>query len=223
MGHVMDEKYDRFETLRLLPGHGVQLDFDGYTQDRAKSILVGYNVMGLGQGIIVTTPVANGAPISFKVDSELTVRLFVPHLSCACAFRTKIKHISRAPYSYLHLAIPEQMVLGEVRSTVRAKVKLPTAVYCGEQMKKHYSGSIQDLSLGGARVVGKMLPLAAGDEIRLSAQVVIGDIERLLSLHGVVRSVSGEDNETILGIQFTNLNDDAKLALFGFVMSNMYK
>jgi hypothetical protein len=77
--------------------------------------------------------------------------------------------------------------------------------------------------MGGARVVGKMLPLAAGDEVRLSAQVVIGDIERLLSLHGVVRSVTGEDNETILGIQFTDLNDDAKLALFGFVMSNMYK
>ena len=60
-----------------------------------------------------------------------------------------------------------------------------------------------------------MLPLAADDEVRLSAQVVIGDIER----HGVVRSVSGEDNETILGIQFTNLGDDAKLALYGYVMS----
>ena len=48
----------------------MQLDFDGYTQDRAKSLLVGYNVVGLGQGIIVTTPVANGAPISFKVGQR---------------------------------------------------------------------------------------------------------------------------------------------------------
>lgn len=32
-------KCERFEELRLLPGHSMQLDFDGYNQDRVKSLL----------------------------------------------------------------------------------------------------------------------------------------------------------------------------------------
>lgn len=221
----MEGKYDRFESLRLLPGHNIQLDFDGSLQDRAKSVLIGYNVYGTGQSIIVTTPYANGSPLSFKVGAELTVRLFVPHLSCACAFRTEVLHISRAPYSLIYLSIPQKMIMGEVRSSVRAKVKLTAVVYCGEDFSKQYAASIQDMSLGGARLTSKMLPVAIGDRVRFITQVRISDIDRLLTLHAQVRSVTSDGNHSdiTVGVQFVDLNEDSKIALYAYVMSNMYQ
>lgn len=223
----MEGKYERFESLRLLPGHTVQLDFDGSIQDRAKSFLIGYNAIGSGQGIIVTTPAVNGAPLSFKVGAELTVRMFVPHLSCACAFRTEVSHISRAPYSHIYLSMPDKMIMGEVRSSVRAKVKLTAVVYCGLDMQKQYATSIQDMSLGGARLVSKMLPVSVGDTIRVTTKVKVSDVERLLTLNSLVRSVTSDsasaNNEVTVGVQFVDLDEDAKITLYAFVMSNMYQ
>ncbi|WP_225675921.1 hypothetical protein [Thalassolituus marinus] len=55
-----EPRQTRFEDLKLLPGQPLQLDFEGYSSDRDRSLLVGYRA---GQGIIVTTPIVNGSPL----------------------------------------------------------------------------------------------------------------------------------------------------------------
>ena len=47
----MEEKSPRFEDLRLLPGQPLQLDFDGYSTERDKSILLGFRS---GHSLMVT-------------------------------------------------------------------------------------------------------------------------------------------------------------------------
>ena len=125
----MDDKAVRFEDLHLLPGHKLQIAFDGYVNERDRSILLGYRH---NNSLMITTPTVNGNPITLKMGASLTVRSFVPHKGCACAFRSEVLHISRAPYPHLHLSMPTEVILGEVRSSARAKVALPATVSCGD-------------------------------------------------------------------------------------------
>lgn len=215
-----EQKQNRFEDLRLLPGQPLQLDFEGYTSDRDRSSLIGYRP---GQGIIVTTPLVNGTPMVLKLGTPLAVRLFATQMNCACAFRTAITHISRAPYPHLHLAMPTELVLGEVRSSVRAKVALICSVYYGDGLQQKSSAKIRDLSLGGARLQAKTLPVTAGDEVRLTAQLSVSGIERIVTLEGVVRSVTNDNDGTQVGLQFNSINDSDRITLHAFVLSNIYR
>lgn len=215
-----EQKQNRFEDLRLLPGQPLQLDFEGYTSDRDRSSLIGYRP---GQGIIVTTPLVNGTPMVLKLGTPLAVRLFATQMNCACAFRTTITHISRAPYPHLHLAMPSELVLGEVRSSVRAKVALICSVYYGDGLQQKSSAKIRDLSLGGARLQAKTLPVTAGDEVRLTAQLSVSGIERIVTLEGVVRSVTNDNDGTQVGLQFNSISDSDRITLHAFVLSNIYR
>ena len=49
--------------------------------------------------IIVTTPIINGSPMTLKLGMKLAVRLFAQQVNSACAFRSEILHVSRAPYA----------------------------------------------------------------------------------------------------------------------------
>lgn len=215
----MEEKRTRFEDLRLLPGQPLQLDFDGYTSDRDKAVLIGYRA---NQGIIVSTPIVNGSPMALKLGAGLTVRLFATQMNCACAFRAEVVHISRAPYSHLHLAMPDNLVLGEVRSSVRARVTLTTSVYYGENLSKKGAAMVRDLSLGGARLHAKMLPVMNGDELQLLAQVSVSGVQRIITLNAVVRSITQEEGGVGLGVQFVSMSDSDRITLHAFVLSNIH-
>lgn len=216
----MDEQSTRFEDLRLLPGQVLQLDFDGYTSDRDKSVLIGYRS---GQGIIVSTPIVNGSPMVLKLGAALTVRFFAPQMNCACAFRTEVVHISRAPYSHLHLAMPDNLVLGSVRNSVRAKVSLVCSVHYGDEFAQSASVLVRDLSLGGARLQSKMLPVLAGDPVEINLQLTVLDVKRTMTLAGIVRSVGQDAGGVAVGVQFTDISDENRIALYAYVLSNVHK
>ncbi|UXD86749.1 flagellar brake protein [Thalassolituus hydrocarboniclasticus] len=216
----MEEKHTRFEDLRLMPGQPLQLDFEGYTSERDRSVLIGYRA---GQSIIVTTPLVNGSPMVLKLGASLAVRLFATQMNCACAFRTEIIHISRAPYPHLHLAMPGSMVLGEVRSSVRAKVSLIASVHYGENFSQKCSAMIKDLSLGGARLEAKMLPVEVGETIQLTAQVAVSGIERIIKLDAIVRAITKETGGVGVGLQFQTMSDSDRITLHAYVLSNIHR
>jgi len=216
---VADQKNTRFEELRLLPGQALQLEIEGYTNDRDRSVLVGYRS---GYGLIVTTPMSNGTPMSLKLGTPLNVRLFATQMNCACAFHSEIVHISRAPYPHLHLAQPTRLELGEVRSSVRANVKLIASVHFGQDLLQQTSAIISDLSLGGARLSGRNLPVMAEEKISVSAQLMISGVERVVTLNGIVRSVHTEGQNTRVGVQFLDISDTDKISLQAYVLSHIY-
>src|SRR5690554_8109059 len=113
----MDDKKKKpgqFEVLHLLPGHKRQIAFDGFTNERERYVLLGYRQH---HSLMVTTPTINGNPISLNVGATLTVRSFIAHKGAAFAFRTEDLHIFRRPYPQVHLAMPAEVVLGEIRSS----------------------------------------------------------------------------------------------------------
>jgi c-di-GMP-binding flagellar brake protein YcgR len=212
----MDGKPQRFEDLKLLPGQALQLEFDGYSNERDRALLVGYMP---GRSIIVSTPVKNGSPLSLKNGMSLAVRFFATQINSACAFKTEIVHVSRAPFAHLHLAIPKELVLGEVRSSVRANVKLICSVMYGADCNNKTASKITDLSLGGARLECASLPVEEGQELRITAQLTVSGIDRIITLVAITRSVNVEEKTVSVGVQFTDMSDSDRIMLHAYVLS----
>jgi c-di-GMP-binding flagellar brake protein YcgR len=215
----MEEPTPRFEDLRLLPGQPLQLEFDGYGAPRDKSMLIGYRA---GHSLIVSTPLNSGLASLLKQGVGLAVRLFANQTNCACAFRTEVLHIARAPYPHLYLAMPQHLKLGEVRSSVRAKVALISAVHYAEGFSQKTAAMVKDISLGGCRIHSRNLPLAVGDVIKLTAQICISGIERIVSLDAHVRSRQDDDDGVVAGVQFADMSDLDRITLHAFVLSNIH-
>lgn len=216
---LTEEKHTRFEDLRLLPGQTLQLDFNGYTSERDRATLLGYRS---GHSIIVSMPMINGLPMPLKVGAGLAVRLFAPQQNCACAFRTEVLHIARTPYPHLHLALPERLALGEVRSSVRAKVSLISSVHYGDGFTNKTASLVKDISLGGCCLNSRALPVEVGDTIRLTAQISVSGIERIVSLDAQVRSQQEDDAGSVAGVQFINMSDSDRITLHAYVLSNIH-
>jgi c-di-GMP-binding flagellar brake protein YcgR len=208
-----------FMGLKLMPGQVFQLEFEGYTSDRDRSLLIGYR---RNESLMATTPIINGAPVNVKIGEEVKVRFFANHLGCACAFKTEVIFISKSPYPHIHFKIPETVITGEVRNSVRASVYVVTEVeYLLNGETKSTTAKIIDLSLHGAGVVGKTFDFQENDTILLIFTVVIAGLECKIELKSIVRSLQQTDKGLSAGLQFQDVSDSEKIALQAFVLSRM--
>lgn len=214
----MSDKNPSFESLKLLPGQPMQLELDGYTDERDRCTLVGYRP---GKSIIVTTPIVNGHPITVKLDTGVNVRLFANKINGACAFRTHVIHVSVAPFPHLHLAMPDQLFLGEVRKAVRAKVSIhATLVFEGERS----SAEIIDLSTDGGRVKTRAQAFEVGEHLTVVTKLNLGAVEKVIRLQAIVRSfVLDDKNGTCnIGLQWRGLEENDAIALQAYVLNQLH-
>ena len=210
-----------FESLKLLPGQALSLEFGGVEGQRDKSLLVGYRA---GRSIIITTPTKNGIAASFKPKTKLKVRLFFNQINGACGFETVIQHVSVIPFPHLHLAVPTALYIGEVRKAIRARVHtISTVMLRNSTTKKSISAVIDDLSDHGARIHSKHLELDVLDEIDMVFKVKISNIEKMISVSAIVRSVTAEDEKGhYYGLQFLDVSEPETIAMHAYVLSNLH-
>lgn len=216
----MDDINRRFENLNLVPGHSLQIAIDGYGNERGKSLLVGYLPK---HSIVVTAPMIAGVPNLLGLETQLTVRMFVPRIGSVCAFRSKVIHVGRQPYPHLHLAMPKDIVVGEVRRSVRAEVSLPGVAYFGQDFAQQHSVTLNDLSVGGSllEVTEPLVPI--GEPIRLVTHITVENVERELSIEARVRAADYHSSKKTVSVQFTQLDDNDRIALYAFVMQKLYQ
>lgn len=207
-----------FDSLQLLPGQPLQLEIEGYTNERDRSVLVGYRP---GKSIIVTTPVVHGHPITLKLETAINVRLFANKINGACAFKTHVIHVSISPFPHLHLAMPNKLYLGEVRKFLRARVNIhATLVFEGERS----SGEIIDLSIAGGRLRTRAQAFENGEKVSVITKLDLGVTEKVMRLQGIVRSFVLDDQRgtCTLGLQWLKPEDSDIIALQAFVLSKMH-
>lgn len=215
----MTDKNTTFESLQLLPGQPLQLEIDGYSNDRDRSVLVGYRK---GKSIIITTPLVNGHPITVKLDTGLNVRLFANKINGACAFRSHIIHVSVAPFPHLHLAMPDQLFIGEVRNSIRAKVSVhATLVFEGERS----SAEIIDLSTDGGRIRTRAQAIDPGETLSVITKLKLGAFDKVIRLQAIVRSfVLDEQRGTCtLGLQWQEITENDSIALQAYVLARLHQ
>ncbi len=215
----MTERAIDFIDLKLIPGQVLQLEFEGYTAERDRSQLIGYR---RNESLIVTTPIVNGLPTNVKNGEVVNVRFFAGRLGCACAFKTEVIYASKSPYPHIHLKIPETVITGEVRDSVRANVEVVSEIeYSMGAETKSTTGKIIDLSIHGAGIIGKTFEFEVNDSVLLVFKISIADLEYKIKVKSIVRSINEIDKGLSVGLQFEDVPDTEKIALQAFVLSNV--
>ncbi|MEH6649009.1 MAG: flagellar brake protein [Motiliproteus sp.] len=212
----------QFTDLQLQPGQVLQLELEGYQEEqRYRSSLLGYRI---GHSLMVTAPAQNGLTVPGLLDTKLKARLFSNHLNGACAFESKVLHLARHPYPYLHLSMPDKLYLGEVRKSVRADVNIiSSALHSdGLQSVKH-TVCIIDLSTDGARITSKSLNADTGEQISLITKLKVSGVERIIQLTAIVRSVSSNNGKQLFGLQFIEMGESDRVMIHACVLSSLYK
>jgi len=216
----MEGRNIEFMDLKLIPGQVLQLEFEGYTSDRDRSVLIGYR---RGASLLVTTPIINGVQASVKSGEKVNVRFFAGRMSCACAFQTEVLSVSKAPYPHIHLKIPEEVITGEVRGSVRADVEVVSKIdYFIKSEPKNTTAKIVDLSMDGARMIGRSFDFENGLDLLLTFQIDITGLEHELTIKSRVRSLQEIENGMAVGLQFEDVPTQDKIALQAFVLSKVH-
>jgi hypothetical protein len=215
---MVDKKVD-FIDLKLVPGQVFQLEFEGYTSERVKATLIGYRRNG---SLIVTTPIVQGVLANVTSGEKVTIRFFSGRMSSACAFQTEVIYASKSPYPHIHLKLPDKVLIGEVRKGVRAGVEVVTKVnYVTDLEPMTTSAKIVDLSMNGARMVGRTFGFAVESDILLDFDIAVSGIELGLKIKAKVRSISPLEKGFAVGLQFEEVPANEKIALQAFVLSKI--
>jgi hypothetical protein len=215
----MEDKKVDFVDLKLVPGQVFQLEFEGYTSERVKATLIGYRRNG---SLIVTTPIVQGVLANVKSDEKVTIRFFSGRMSSACAFQTEVIYASKSPYPHIHLKLPDKILIGEVRKGVRAGVEVITKVnYVTDVGPNTTSAKIVDLSMSGARMVGRTFGFVVESDILLDFDIDVSGIELGLKIKAKVRSISPLEQGFAIGLQFEEVPANEKIALQAFVLSKI--
>lgn len=215
----MEDKIQRFEDLLLLPGHNMQLAIDGYSSERGKTMLLGHLAK---HSIMITAPLVAGIPTILNVGTGVTVRMFVPRIGSVCAFQSEVTYAARRPFAHLYLQMPKDIVIGEVRRSVRANVSLAGNVYTGKNFTDKHSVVLSDLSVGGSCLIVDE-PLVPIDEIvHLHTRVVVEGIVKELKIEAVVRAADYHDDKKTVSLQFTRMSEGDRIALYAYVMTHVH-
>lgn len=207
-----------FSDLKLLPGTKLDIRSEQYTVLKGFGSYVGFQ----GKNIVVTTPFNNGKPVPCKPNTQVVIRFFVNHLNCACAFRSEITHTSTLPFPHLFIAAPEEMEIGEVRSSVRANVNLSCKVTSHAEYRKPNQPAILDnLSVQGAKVLSKGFIGDEGEEVTITTTLAVLDMKKMVYVKGIIRSSADFEGKFSYGIQFVDIDQTVKLLVYAYVMSQI--
>ncbi|TCS73895.1 c-di-GMP-binding flagellar brake protein YcgR [Sulfuritortus calidifontis] len=213
-----------FEDLKLAPGEVVQLQpLAAGAKETYKVRLVGYSK---GHSILISVPEAGGKLLPISDGQIFNVRVFSGLV--IGSFTAKVLKVLFAPYPYLHLSYPNGVQTMRLRKAMRAAVELEATVYDKEGGSPLATGLINDISVGGARL---LLGKAVGDKERtlvVGFKAHVGEIEESVQVTAVVRSVvadTGPDGQprNVYGLQFENLNQHQQLFLMNLVYKLIYK
>lgn len=209
-----------FMELRLVPGQLFQLEFENYTGQRDKSVLIGYRRNG---SLIVTLPMSNGMPAMVKSGDSVKVRFFAGTKSSACAFQSEVIYASKSPYPHLHLKLPDFVFIEEVRRSVRAEVEVVAQIeYFMGQEPKNTTAKIVDLSMNGARMIGRTFEFKVDTDIMLTFKIDVTGIEYEMTVKARVRSLNEIEKGIGVGLQFEDVPPSDKIALQAFVLSKIH-
>lgn len=216
-----------FEDLNLLPGQPFIIELDSYGAFRDKSLYIG---MKHNASLLITTPIVNGSSVPVHVGQHLTIRFFANHTNCACAFRSEVQHISKHPFGHLYIAIPEQLEIGEVRNSKRAKVRIKAQLVfnkedAGNTDKRKQTCEVIDLSVNGAKLESNEPIGRNGVMATLIMKLKLHEISKVIRVETEIKSLTHDDRRNVFraGLQFRSLNEGDRLMLYAFVYAHLFE
>ncbi len=214
-----------FENLKLVPGEAMQVQHLAATTKETYNVrLLGY---AKGRSVMTTLPEAGGKLMHVTDGQIFAVRAFSGLV--IGTFSAKVLKVQHSPYPYMHLAYPANGVQTmRLRKAMRATVDLETAVFDKEGGNIVATGIIDDISVGGARMLISKPVGRKGQIINIGFKVQLGEIEEWLKTTATVRAVQAETGDdgmprNTYGLQFENLTREQHLLIMNLVYKLTYK
>ncbi len=182
------------------------------------------------RSVLVSSPLRDGNEVLLDKDSSVAIRLLVGKQ--VCAFETRVIYRSIQPYSYYHLAYPEEITALQIRNSERVTTNIEAQIdsdfdIVGEWPKPAY---IDNLSKTGARMSSPFSLGEKGHELLVSFELSASGVTKRICLPSVIRNIElntdeevGEEGRYVVGIQFVNLTDEQVLTLSSYIYENEYR
>ena len=212
-----------FDEIKLDIGDTLQLQTQSDSgQSRYYVKLIGYLQ---GKSILVTTPTQDGKVLLMREGQSFVVRMFSG--KSVFAFGATIFKVANVPFPHLHLTYPNSVRGLVVRRGARARDNQIAAVVGGDG--RTHAASIDDQSMGGAMLTGKSPMGVKDDRLTIKFRVVVSDVEQLLTIPAVLRSVhasaatEGVAPQVQHGVQFEDLPHAEQVVLSAFVYRILFE
>lgn len=207
------------EILNLKVGDSIQVNLHSDQNDTRYIVrLIGYLP---GVSMLIGTPRANGNTLLMREGQQMTIRLLTG--STVYGFESRVMRVCNTPFPYLHVAFPKEFASTVVRKAQRASTNIIASVENSERGgKEPQPAVISDLSTAGASLMASAPLGEVGDCIMIRTKLVIGGIEKYLSLAAMIRAVRQREDEATgvrhrHGVEFQLLGPEEQLVLHGYV------
>lgn len=209
------------ESLQLKVGDIIQVQLEGDQTDTRHMVrLIGFHP---GVSLLIHTPRVGGHALRLREGQQLTMRLLAGN--AVYGFESKIVRVCIAPFAYLHVGYPKEFASAVVRKAQRASTNIIASVENPNQVsddKQPFAVVIGDLSVAGASLVSPVAVGAVGESIMIRTKLMVGGIEKYLSIAAVIRGVrdreqAAENARFRHGVEFQMLDPQEQLMLHGYV------
>ena len=141
-------------------------------------------------------------------------------------FTADVITVCLAPYPSLHLSFPPKVSTINMRSALRAKIRLACSVKSrnGEEATP---GTIEDMSISGARIHSKIEFGRVGDEVEVSFRLPIDGEEQLFMVPAIIRNEGsiadniGEEKIFLSGVEFHQPDGYERTLVHNFIYKNL--
>ena len=216
-----------FDDMRLKVEDRLQLEPTFLlSHERFTVRVIGYRK---GGSIIVTAPIgANGLRVPLSEKEKVIIRSFSGQN--AFAFVSTILRINNISFDYLHLSIPDTIQGIKIRKVTRVRSNIITTVQNSKHdAKEQISAIIADICADGVSLMSKLSLGDKGDTLHLAFRAHVHNVEALLSVNGIIRTMSHDDvsaNSTKpvsfhYGIEFQDLQSNESVILQSMIYQQM--
>jgi len=184
-----------------------------------------YQVQLLGyaenRSLFISSPLRDGNEVLLDKNCVVAVRLLVG--KNVCAFETKVLYRSLQPYTYYHLAYPDDITVLQVRNSERVDTLIKADVDSDFDIVGDWprEAKINNLSKTGGRMISSTRLGEKGQEILLQFEVTVSGINKRVCLPSIIRNVEKNDADEgeayTVGVQFLELTDEEILTLSTYI------
>jgi len=173
------------------------------------------------QGVIVSPP--QGSMIQHLKAGDVLKGRFIMKTGVV-SFKADLISIANSPFPHMFLSYPRAVEVRKVRGYERINTRISANINSDFNINAVWpkEGMIEDLSKTGAKLRSRDRLGEFGRELLLDFDLQLADMTRTVSLAAIIRNAHVESEvigepHFVFGLQFLELNEDARLSLNNFI------
>tara|TARA_R110001592_G_scaffold49482_3_gene154273 strand:+ start:1580 stop:2275 length:696 start_codon:yes stop_codon:yes gene_type:complete len=182
------------------------------------------------KSIVISPPLRDGREVLLDKDAVLAIRLLEGKK--VCGFETKIIYRSSHPYTHYHLQFPVSVNTQQIRNSERVDIEIDVSVDSDFDILSDWpkQALITNLSKTGARMLSQHSFGEKSHELILMFQLFVGGMDRQLRIPCLIRNIqlnsinqNVDQGSYVLGLEFTDMNDEHRLSLSSYIYEQEHK